>query len=125
MKNFPIKIKRIYEAPTPQDGIRVLVDRLWPRGVAKKEASIDYWFKEAAPSNELRKWFNHKEENFKEFVRLYKDELKSQKDTLEKIKELAYKKPVTLVYAAKNTEMNQAVVLQQILEKTADSDKTI
>lgn len=74
MKKFPIHIKRIYDVPLAEDGLRILVDRLWPRGITKERAAIDYWYKEITPSNELRKWFGHKEEKFNEFVELYTDE---------------------------------------------------
>lgn len=117
MKKFPIQTKRIYDAPLTEDGLRILVDRLWPRGITKERAAIDYWYKEITPSNELRKWFGHKEEKFYEFTELYKDELKTQKDTLKKVKELSYKKPVTLIYAAKDPKINHAIVLKRVLEK--------
>lgn len=116
MKRFPIKIKRIYDSPLAEDGLRILVDRLWPRGITKERAAIDYWYKEITPSTELRKWFGHKEENFKEFAKLYTDELKTQEDTLNKIRELSYKKPVTLIYAAKDPKINHTIVLKQALE---------
>ncbi len=118
MKNFPIKIKRVYEIPSQEDGTRILVDRLWPRGITKDRAAIDYWFKEITPSNELRKWFGHKKENFKEFAKEYTEELESQKDTLEKVKELSHHNPVTLIYAAKDPQINHAIVLKKVLEKT-------
>lgn len=118
MKNFPIEIKRVYDAPTNLDGIRILVDRLWPRGISKERAAIDYWFKEVTPSNDLRKWFGHKAENFNEFANLYEEELKSQKEMLKKIKSFAREKPVTLIYAAKDPKINHALVLQKVLERT-------
>lgn len=117
MEHFPIKIKRIYETPSPKDGIRILVDRLWPRGVSKEHASIDYWEKEIAPSNDLRKWFGHKEENFKEFSDMYAKELASKKENLKAIKELSYNQPLTLIYAAKDPKINHATVLLKILKK--------
>lgn len=117
MTEFPIKIKRIYDLPSADDGLRILADRLWPRGITKERAKIDYWYKEIAPSNDLRKWFAHKEDRFKEFSNLYKEELKSQEKTLKEIKLLSTKKPVTLVYAAKNPQMNNAVVLKDVLDK--------
>lgn len=115
MRKFPITIKRVYEAPSDKDGLRILVDRLWPRGISKEHAHIDYWYKEIAPSNELRKWFAHKPERFDEFSKSYKEELKQQSGLLENIKDFSKKQPVTLVYAAKDTEKNQAVVLKKVL----------
>lgn len=118
MKNFPVKIKRVYDLPSTEDGLRILVDRLWPRGISKERAQIDYWYKEVTPSNDLRKWFAHKLENFNEFAHLYEEELKSQEEMLKKIKSFAREKPVTLVYAAKDSKINHALVLQKVLEKT-------
>lgn len=116
MKQFPVKIKRIYELPSNEDGLRILVDRLWPRGITKERAAIDFWYKEITPSNELRKWFAHKPEKFSEFSELYKDELRSQKEMLKKIKLLSYEKPVTLIYAAKDPQINHAIVLKEVIE---------
>lgn len=117
MKQFPINIKRVYDSPLLEDGVRILVDRLWPRGVKKEQAAIDYWYKEITPSNELRKWFGHKEENFNEFAHLYSEELKSQEEILKKIKSLSYKKPVSLIYAAKDPKINHAIVLKKIIDE--------
>lgn len=117
LKNFPVEIKRIYESPLAQDGLRILIDRLWPRGITKERAAIDYWYKEIAPSNELRKWFGHKEEKFNEFAELYIEELKSQEETLNKIREFSYKKPVTLIYAAKDPKINHAIILKKVLAR--------
>ncbi len=116
LKNFPIKIKRIYDLPSTEDGTRILVDRLWPRGITKEKAAIDYWYKEITPSNDLRKWFSHKEDRFIEFSKLYKEELKSQQRILKQIKLLADKKPVTLIYAAKDPKINHAWVLKEVLD---------
>lgn len=117
MKKFSVKIKRIYDAPLADDGLRILVDRLWPRGLSKEQAHVDFWHKEIAPSNELRTWFSHKPELFKEFSKKYTDELKNQKQILKEIKELAQKNQVTLLYSAKDTEFNNAVVLKKVLEE--------
>ena len=117
MKNFPIKIKRIYDIPLAQDGLRILVDRLWPRGITKERAAIDYWYKEITPSNDLRKWFAHKEERFNEFSKMYGEELKSQENLLKQIKQLSHQKPVTLIYAAKDPKINHAIVLKDVLDK--------
>lgn len=117
LKNFPIKIKRIYELPSTEDGLRILVDRLWPRGITKERAAINYWYKEITPSNGLRKWFAHKEERFKDFSKMYKEELKSQEGILKQVKLLSTKKPVTLIYAAKDPKINHAIVLKKVIEK--------
>lgn len=110
-----IQIKRVYEDKSKDDGYRVFVDRLWPRGVSKEDAHFDEWMKELAPSTELRKWFDHKPERFEEFSKRYKKELAEQKELLDKLKELAKKKKVTLLFAAKDTEINNAVVIQEVL----------
>lgn len=115
MKKFPITIKRIYDSPLAEDGLRILIDRLWPRGISKEKAHIDFWYKEIAPSNELREWFGHEPERFSEFANLYQKELNQQPELLEKIKELSTQQHVTLVYSAKNTEFNNAVVLKKVL----------
>lgn len=111
----PIKIKRVYEKAAKNDGYRVLVDRLWPRGVSKEDAKLDEWNKNIAPSDALRKWFDHKENRFGEFKERYKNELKDHQEDLERIAAIAQKKPLTLLFGAKNEEMNQAVVLQDLL----------
>ncbi|WP_144513753.1 DUF488 domain-containing protein [Bacillus sp. FJAT-22090] len=113
-----VKLKRAYEEPSTEDGIRILVDRLWPRGVTKEELRIDHWLKEIAPSNELRKWFNHEEDKFDEFKTKYKKELKQAqlKELLQLITES--KKDVTLIYGAKNVEYNHAIVLKEMLEES-------
>jgi len=110
-----IKLKRIYDKPSDDDGYRILVDRLWPRGVSKAAAKLDEWDREIAPSTELRKWFDHKEERFAEFSKRYREELKDKGKALDQLREIAKKQTVTLLYAAKNPEMNQAVVLKEVL----------
>ena len=112
-----IKIKRIYEESSENDGYRILVDRLWPRGVTKKEANLDEWNKELAPSNELRKWFDHKVERFDEFSRLYTEELNSKEEELERLRQISKKETVCLLYGAKDPQINQAIVLREILLK--------
>ena len=116
-----VKIKRIYEDPHKNDGIRILVDRIWPRGLSKEDAKLDDWMKEVGPSSELRKWFNHDPDKFVEFKEKYKEELKSgtQQEELKKLKDITKKhhKKVTLVYAAKDKENNQAKVLKEILDR--------
>ncbi|MBS1758702.1 MAG: DUF488 family protein [Bacteroidetes bacterium] len=111
-----IIIKRVYEAPSETDGYRILVDRLWPRGVSKVKAKLDEWDKELGPSTELRNWFGHKDELFPEFARRYKVELKKQKEDLLRIKTIATKKQVCIVYGAKNEKHNQAVVIKSVLD---------
>lgn len=108
-------IKRIYLEPSESDGYRILVDRIWPRGVTKIEAELDEWNKEIAPSTELRKWFNHQEANFEEFEKSYREELLKKQDELNRLKDLSKTKTVTLLYGAKNTKINQAVVLKNLL----------
>jgi uncharacterized protein YeaO (DUF488 family) len=112
-----VAIKRVYEAPGPTDGKRILIDRLWPRGVTKGEASVDLWFKNVAPSTELRKWFGHEPEKWPEFQRRYRAELKGSPELVE-LKKLARKGKVTLVYAAKDETHNNAVVLRDIINRS-------
>ena len=115
-----LQIKRIYEPPEKNDGFRILVDRLWPRGVKKEDAKVDVWMKEAGPTTALRKWFNHEPEKWQEFSRRYKAELKHLETVSELVKELieAVKKnkKVTLLYGAKDENHNQALVLQEFLK---------
>ncbi len=112
-----IKIKRAYEAPEPADGVRYLVDRLWPRGVKKEALHIEAWVKDAAPSDELRKWSHHDPERFPEFRRRYRQELKSNAAT-QVLLEAARRGDITLVYSARDQEHNQAVVLREWLEES-------
>ena len=109
-----IKLKRVYEEPAASDGRRVLVDRLWPRGVTKADASLDEWNKEVAPSPELRKWFGHKPEKFAVFRQRYLDELKDN-DAARQLHQATG--TVTLVYAAKDPGHNHALVLKEFLER--------
>lgn len=110
-----LKIKRVYNAPEKADGFRILVDRVWPRGMTKEKASVDLWLKEIAPTTELRKWFGHDPEKYKEFKKRYEKELKGNKEAVSSIKAHLKKGTVTLVYSAKDEEHNQAVVLQDFL----------
>ncbi len=112
-----IKLKRVYEKPVKADGTRILVDRLWPRGLTKAKARLDLWLKEIAPSTELRKWFGHDPKKWKEFRRRYRAELKSHPDEMRVIKSKAREGIVTLLYGARDQEHNEAVVLQQYLER--------
>lgn len=111
-----IVTKRIYEKPAKDDGYRVLVDRLWPRGVKKEEAELDAWEKELAPSNELRKAFGHEHEKWAEFKKAYAAELKDKRDGLKALKEKSRGGRLTLLFAAKDEERNNAVALKGILE---------
>ena len=112
----PIEIKRIYEDASKDDGYRILVDRIWPRGVSKEDAKLDDWDKEIAPTSELRKWFNHEDDKFDEFSKKYQKELKGKEENLKKIHDKAKSHKVTLLYGAKNEKHNQAVVLQKVLK---------
>ncbi len=112
-----IQIKRIYEHPSAADGYRVLVDRLWPRGLKKEAAQLDEWDKEVAPSTESRKWFDHQEEHFAEFKQRYLEELRAVEADLDRLREIAKEQRLTLLYAAKSETLNQAVVLRQQLKK--------
>lgn len=111
----PIVIKRIYEEVSDKDGYRILVDRIWPRGISKEEANLEEWIKNIAPSTALRKWFNHQEDHFEEFTVKYKEELLNQMEELNRMRKIAETKQVTLLYAAKDTHLNQAIVLRNIL----------
>ena len=111
-----IRLKRIYDAPEETDGFRVLIDRLWPRGVSKKQAAIDLWMKEIAPSTELRKWFHHESGRWEEFVTRYRAELGHKGDLIDELSVRAKDGPLTLVYSARNEKQNQAVVLKSTIE---------
>jgi len=108
-----VAIKRAYEPPSPKDGTRILVDRLWPRGLAKTKAKLDGWNKDVAPSTPLRKWFGHKPERFQEFAKRYRAELKDS-PALDELR--ALKGKVTLVYGARDPAVNHAVVLAKLLK---------
>ncbi|PBC03685.1 DUF488 domain-containing protein [Mesorhizobium sp. WSM3860] len=113
--NGRVKLKRAYESPATDDGKRVLVDRLWPRGVKKADAAIDHWMKELAPSTELRKWFGHDPARWEEFRRRYAAEIHEHRDELDRLRDLMRDGAVTLVYSAHNEAHNDAVVLREIL----------
>ncbi len=112
-----IGAKRIYEAPVPDDGYRVLIDHIWPRGISKDRAKLDEWAKELAPSGELRKWFNHDPERFEEFRARYRKELLTQRERLEKLRRLARDGRVTILYAARDEEHSNAAVLVELLRE--------
>ena len=115
-----IRIKRVYEAPAEDDGFRVLVDRLWPRGISKERAAIDLWAKDISPSTYLRKWFNHEEALYPKFREQYRDELEKNPDKddfIKTVKEQLTKDNVTLLFGAKEEKLNQATVLKEWLEE--------
>ena len=112
-----IQLKRAYDAPAEADGTRFLVDRLWPRGIKKEDLRIDGWLKEVAPSDDLRKWFGHDPDRWEGFQERYAKELDEKSDALEPIRKAARQGVITLVFAAKDTEHNNAVALKAYLEE--------
>src|SRR4051812_46330772 len=118
-----IKTKRVYEPAAKEDGTRFLVDRLWPRGLSKADARVDHWFKDVAPSNELRRWFGHDPAKWPEFRRRYFGELEGKAESIARIKEAAKQGRVTLLYGARDTDHNNAIVLLEYLvgKKTSRS----
>ncbi len=110
-----IRLKRAYASPAPADGARILVDRLWPRGLSKAAAAIDQWLKEIAPSTGLRQWFGHDPARWREFRRRYAAELRACPDALRDLRERARRGPITLIYAARDEAHNDAVVLREVL----------
>ena len=115
VKAANVKVKRAYERPAADDGVRVLIDRLWPRGVRKVDAAIDQWIKEIAPSTALRQWFGHDPARWEEFRRRYAAELREHPEQLARLRELARRGTITLVYAAHDELHNDAVVLRELL----------
>jgi uncharacterized protein YeaO (DUF488 family) len=116
-------LKRAYDPPAPSDGHRILVDRLWPRGLSKANAAIDEWMKEIAPSTELRRWFGHDAEKWAEFQRRYKQELRAREDLVREIAERASRARVTLVYGARDEAHNDAVVLAAVVRARMTRDQ--
>lgn len=114
-----IRVRRIYEPPAPDDGTRILVDRLWPRGMSKERADLDQWCKDVAPSNQLRKWYGHVPDRFDEFARRYRDELTQPEQAAEiaRLRGLAAEGNLTLLTATKQPEISEAGVLQQLLSE--------
>jgi uncharacterized protein YeaO (DUF488 family) len=110
-----IRLKRAYEAPAPDDGTRILIDRLWPRGVNKDDAAIDEWVKEIAPSTELRKWFGHDPGRWEEFRRRYQAEIRQHSDEFDRLRAVAQRGRITLVFSAHDEAHNNAVVLKELL----------
>jgi uncharacterized protein YeaO (DUF488 family) len=112
-----IRIKRVYDFPAEEDGFRILIDRLWPRGMSKEKAKLDLWMKDIAPSEQLRTWFNHEPSKWGEFQKKYKTELSERKAAIKQIDQLEKEKRViTFVYSARDSEHNNAVALKSILE---------
>ena len=118
-----IRLKRAYEAPSDGDGTRILVERLWPRGLSKEKADVDVWLKGVAPSTELRRWFGHDDAKWEEFRRRYREELRERPDELERLRSLVEAGPVTFVYGSRDQEHNAATVLKELLESTDDEVK--
>lgn len=114
---MPVRIKRAYEPAARSDGYRVLIDRLWPRGVSREEAHLDEWARELAPSAKLRSWFGHDPARFPEFRRRYNAELAAQKTKLRELRRRTHEGTLTLVYGARDTEHNDAVVLADVLRR--------
>jgi uncharacterized protein YeaO (DUF488 family) len=110
------KLKRVYEPPSPDDGERVLVDRLWPRGMTKAKAAVDLWMKEISPSTELRKWFDHDPAKWAGFQARYREELEARPELADELRDKARQGTVTLLYGARNQEQNEAVALKAFLE---------
>ena len=118
MASGMIKTKRIYESPAEENGFRILVDRLWPRGVQKEKVKIDQWLKEIAPSDELRRWFSHDPEKWEEFKKKYEKELATKQELLNQIRQAEKEEgTVTLLYSARDTKHNNAVALKTMLGK--------
>ena len=110
-----VRAKRIYDPPLDSDGYRVLIDHIWPRGMSHERAQLDEWTRELAPSDGLRTWFDHRPERFEEFRRRYRKELSSQSDRLDELRRRAATEPVTILYAARDRDHNNAVVITELL----------
>lgn len=120
-RSSKVRIKRVYDEPASDDGVRILVDRVWPRGVSKEQAHLDAWRKDLAPSAELRKWFGHDPKKWNDFRARYRTELRGQDQhqAIQELARLAQTQIVTLVYGASDVEHNQAVVLKELLDQLA------
>lgn len=114
---MPFQVKRVYDSPSGDDGVRVLVDRLWPRGLTKQAAAVDQWLRECAPSGELRKWFGHDQTRWEEFKQRYFAELREKEELLASLRALAKEQRVTLLFGASDLECNNAVALMEYLGK--------
>jgi uncharacterized protein YeaO (DUF488 family) len=124
VRKLVIRIKRIYDTPSEEDGYRALVDRLWPRGITKEKAGIDIWLKDAGPSDELRKWFNHEPQKWDDFKKRYFAELERKQGILGPVME-KFEEGVTLLYSAKDQKYNNAVALKEYLEKKSEANDEI
>jgi uncharacterized protein YeaO (DUF488 family) len=120
MPSLKIELNRAYEAPSDRDGLRILVERLWPRGLTKADAAVDHWMKDLAPSSELRTWFGHRPDRWPEFRRRYRAELRSNHAAVDSLRALCAGQQVTLVFAAKDVDRNSAVVLKEFLSTGPD-----
>jgi uncharacterized protein YeaO (DUF488 family) len=118
-----IQLKRVYEPPEKHDGVRLLVERLWPRGLTKEKARIDEWFKDVAPSPELRKWYGHDPAKWEAFRKRYLDELRGNPEAVVRLRKRVKDEPVTFVYAAKDKEHNSALLLKESLEGKSNATK--
>jgi uncharacterized protein YeaO (DUF488 family) len=112
---FDVRAKRVYDPAEPGDGYRLLIDHVWPRGVSRERANLDAWARELAPSDELRRWFDHVPERFDQFRSRYRDELKAHGELLDQLRQRARGEPVTIVYAARDRKHNNAVVLAELI----------
>jgi uncharacterized protein YeaO (DUF488 family) len=119
-----VRLKRAYEPAVPEDGYRVLIDRLWPRGLTRERAQLDAWERELPPSTELRQWFGHDPRRFEEFRRRYVEELRNQRPRLAKLRRRARDGTLTLVYSARDAQHNDAVVLAEVLRRGLPSSGT-
>lgn len=119
MKRRAIRLKRVYEEPGASDGTRVLVDRLWPRGLSKQDVSADLWLKDAAPSPGLRRWFGHDARRWRQFIVRYRRELGQRKDVLELLDDLRGRGPITLIFGARDQAHSHAIVLRDVLVRPA------
>lgn len=120
-----LRLKRAYEPAAPEDGTRILVDRLWPRGVSKADAALHEWMKDIAPSTELRQWFGHDAARWTEFQQRYRTELRQHREELDHIRALAKSRTVTLVYGARDEEHNDAIVLRDVLLEKARTSRVV
>ncbi len=118
-----IRLKRAFESPAKSDGTRILVDRIWPRGVRKESVGLDVWMKDIAPSSSLRKWFNHDPAKWEEFIKKYFQELDASQEPVQKLFALAKKGRLTLVFSARDTEHNNAVVLRMYLQVLMSNER--
>ncbi len=116
-----IRLKRAFEPAAPDDGLRVLVERLWPRGLSKERAAVDLWLKDVAPSPELRRWYGHEPAKWPEFRRRYRDELQDRDEELAELRRLVRNGPVTFVFGSRDTERNSAVVLREVVERRPET----